>query len=1551
MAESPQCARTRSGSAFNALLGEFLGKPFRSGASGPDAYDCYGLARAFLARLGMGLPDLGATSVENAAALTQQAHPHFVPVNWARPWSLVSFRKGGELATHCGVVLPGDGLFLHAQEKSGVVAEPLTHRYWHPRIEGYYWPRGIVEMVIMHSPIGLEHSWAFYREGLTLEQMLPVTAEEKSQIRVFIDAQEVPPQAWGTTIPTALQQVLVRPVYGDGRQVIMAIGMVVLAIVAPYAIPALGPAFAAGTPAYYAAMAGVMIGGGMLLNALVPPHQPDRGPLETSYGWNPQTMQREGLPIARLYGEVPVYGNIVMAFGDASNVTATYTTYEDKVYTNNFGYIFKISTEVSHPYLALSAQRWNTKIGYGDGPIQGVVAGSEKINGQPTTAYAGLTVEHKNGTDSQAATTLGDRIEYSLMRSIGSLASETYTFPDKDVDKLAVSVGFPNGLVMYTKQGDATYFPVGVKVEIRPVGGVWSTLVNTVIQGRSTTWLHEVYVSDQTYPNGAPVTITRGTQYEVRVTRTSEEKVGDRYRNSLYLEAVQGIYTDGFKYPGMAYTAITALAGAKLSGALEFRATVQGRIVPVYNGTSWVLQYSNNPAWIMVDLYTRPVIRGDGSGTPYTVEYFRGIDVKWIDADAFKALADYCDESVDDGKGGTEKRFTFNGILEEEQEAWQVALRVASMCRAWPYFNGRQITVAIDKAATPVQAFTVSNILKGNFDEAWFEQEGRISQIDYTIIDADQDYRRVPITIVDENVTPRAPVSVDGWGITSQAQVYRTGIHALTTNRLMPRSVEFLADLDAIYCKIGDVVYVQHNNLDTNQGGRVTAVVGNKITVNFTPADDGVSTYKVLVRTVDSTNGEKLTLYTVSAVSGSDITITLPDWTYIPAANDVVMYGTSTEINDLYRIRTMSRTQDSQVRIFATAYDEDYYGPDALAPIIATEQSVAAAQADRNRWSRPPSWDELNNAFPQTAIAVTPDAQVPRLSSMSWTGNGTTTVSWNGSDLENYGTILYQGVLFWIAPNVPGTTDKYIYFDPNIADPSQLQTTNDLSTLQGQERFVFCVNVGGVAYPQPGVRLGYNATLIGVEEGADVTADHPIDSFRETFDDPNGDVVVRWPSYVGGGSYSIQTGGLAGGKVLRAGDNSGDDMVWLIYYRSIPFDPSKLYRMRIRVRQTAGSAIVEAGVAGRDATDTQWVNSTGSNSPTSQHTLCAHNVSPGGSWVEYTGYFRGSAASGSKTGHPDPASPGVLQTNVRYFRPLIGLNYPNSPGTMEIDEVSVDVVPENADQIAESGTRKWAGESGADVTGSHTAANITGQGALATMNQVDTAQVVARAITRVMSVTDFGNYTLFHSPPGGTYGQGKVCVCVSTAQFTATGQPFLVTLNGSLYVNYGTTVYLQNDCAIYRRTTTGVALSGVTLSGTSNVVIATATPHGISVVGSLVYINGAVLGTTQLQNGIFIVAAIPDGTHLQLDETNSDHFSAYTSGGLLYPVVAAGDNWRQSALDYNVNNSWTQFHAEFIDDAPSDGVSYVYMGGVRNYDSAVDGILDVASLNAVEFKR
>jgi hypothetical protein len=193
-------------------------------------------------------------------------------------------------------------------------------------------------------------------------------------------------------------------------------------------------------------------------------------------------------------------------------------------------------------------------------------------------------------------------------------------------------------------------------------------------------------------------------------------------------------------------------------------------------------------------------------------------------------------------------------------------------------------------------------------------------------------------------------------------------------------------------------------------------------------------------------------------------------------------------------------------------------------------------------------------------------------------------------------------------------------------------------------------------------------------------------SFLESFQSGN---LAQWTNYGGSGELSVVSASdsLTGGKVLRIGNNSGNDQAWLIHKQNIPFDPSALYRIKFRVRRTAGTGTVYLGVAGVAADGVTWVNTSGANGSSSQHYVAASGQNPGSAWTEYVGYVKGTAATGQSGTNPSVTAPLKLHQNVRYIRPLIVANYQLAAGTLEVDYCSIEPMTDamNWDAVAGEG--------------------------------------------------------------------------------------------------------------------------------------------------------------------------------------------------------------------------------------------------------------------------
>ncbi|MEV0257710.1 hypothetical protein AB0H82_26065 [Streptomyces sp. NPDC050732] len=131
----------------------------------------------------------------------------------------------------------------------------------------------------------------------------------------------------------------------------------------------------------------------------------------------------------------------------------------------------------------------------------------------------------------------------------------------------------------------------------------------------------------------------------------------------------------------------------------------------------------------------------------------------------------------------------------------------------------------------------------------------------------------------------------------------------------------------------------------------------------------------------------------------------------------------------------------------------------------------------------------------------------------------------------------------------------------------------------------------------------------------------------------------------------------------------------------IPYEPSTLYRVSVRVRTTAQADpatpdTVYLGLLGYAGDGSTPVNRNGEPSLLTQNYCAAAGagVAASAGWTTYTGYVRGRADVGTGGPNRDLRSPGTMHNNVRFISPYVRLNYGNSTGTMQVDWVSVTAV-------------------------------------------------------------------------------------------------------------------------------------------------------------------------------------------------------------------------------------------------------------------------------------
>ncbi|MBW7837980.1 MAG: hypothetical protein H3C28_15240, partial [Sphingomonadales bacterium] len=265
----------------------------------------------------------------------------------------------------------------------------------------------------------------------------------------------------------------------------------------------------------------------------------------------------------------------------------------------------------------------------------------------------------------------------------------------------------------------------------------------------------------------------------------------------------------------------------------------------------------------------------------------------------------------------------------------------------------------------------------------------------------------------------------------------------------------------------------------------------------------------------------------------------------------------------------------------------------------------------------------------------------------------------------------------------------------------------------------------------------------------------------ETFANYSGVSEIPW-TISGSANVSLVTTTDSGGKALRCGDNSGNDGVTAYCNQALDFAPEDLYKVEVDAEIEASSGgVMYFGVRAEDNTGANLGSHRGTYHYQAGNALAETTVGR----KTYVGYIRGHVGAGSSSGYPaaSPDDPKPAANNTVRLKPLFIVNHSGQAGQVVIHSFRlrkvIDATPNyrgtwsssvtyykddavdyqgrrfmalvkhtnTTPPTSETSTSTWLyiglqpGEAGADITGGHTAAAISGQGALATKNAVDLA--------------------------------------------------------------------------------------------------------------------------------------------------------------------------------------------------------------------------------------
>ncbi|MFB6349502.1 phage tail protein [Moraxella sp. ZJ142] len=547
--------------------------------------------------------------------------------------------------------------------------------------------------------------------------------------------------------------------------------------------------------------------------------------------------------------------------------------------------------------------------GLAEGEILGLVDGGKsiKLDGTPLINDNGQPNFDNVSWDFRAGTLNQDYIKgFSSVNNESNVGVELRhdkpyikAINNTALDAVIIRLGW-GSLREQKDNGDIVGYRIAYAVDVQTDGGAWSEVLNTFINDKAS----------QGYKRSHRIELPKARRgWTIRVRRTTPNRDSELIGDSMSVVAITEVIDAKLCYPLTALLAVKYDAES-FSNIAKLSVRLRGKLIQVpsnynpttrtYNGMwdgTFKLAYSNNPAWVYYDICTHK-------------RYGLGLTVdKW----QLYQIAQYCDEMVDDGKGGKEPRFTCNVYLQKAEDAYQVLQSLASVFRGLTFWDGTQIVVDSDVPKDPVYTFSRSNVAGGEFIYSGTRRRDRHTVFKVGWDNPDNDYKTEYEMIRDDYAIAKYGINIldiNAFGCTSQAQAQRVGQWALKTEQLETQSVSFKTGLDGFIPKVGDVINVADNvRAGRAISGRIVSVNGNKITLDRNAGSVG-NTIVIGEHTAK-----------ITAIAGTVITLDKP----INAKANEIWAMTATDLH-LAQYRVMSIAyDDASFNVTAIEYRPEKY--------------------------------------------------------------------------------------------------------------------------------------------------------------------------------------------------------------------------------------------------------------------------------------------------------------------------------------------------------------------------------------------------------------------------------------------------------------------------------------------------------------------------------------------------------------------------------------------------------------------------------------------------
>ncbi|HBR6785536.1 TPA: DUF1983 domain-containing protein [Klebsiella pneumoniae] len=482
----------------------------------------------------------------------------------------------------------------------------------------------------------------------------------------------------------------------------------------------------------------------------------------------------------------------------------------------------------------------------GEGVVGGLIDGAKSIfvdgvalqNEDGSFNRSGVTWDFRDGSQDQSPMPGFDFVETpkAVNTQLKTTNAVTVAIDNDDADRVRVIMKFPSLRSIDKKTGDTNGTSVQFKFQLANGNG---SFYDVIAAGESSSDVTLTAKKTGVYYRSYEIQLPKpGRAYKVRVLRLSADSNDQYLFNDTWVDSIGEIVDTPMNYPN------SVLVGLKVNSE-QFGSSMPSRSylirglkirVPsnydentnTYNGVwdgTFKLLSSSNPAWILFDLLTN---------ARYGLGKF--VSESMIDLGQLYQIGRYCDEEVDDGFGGKEKRFAINTQITSRQDAYRLIQDIAGAFRGMVFWAGGMVNIMQDSPSDPVMLFTNANVKDGLFTYKGSARKDRPSVALITYNNKQDGYKQNVEYVEDQEAMARygeRKTEAVAFGCTSRGQAHRVGLWLLYTARMESDMITFTVGLDASFLMPGETVLIQNKyRAGKRNSGRIVSFTKNSITLD-----------------------------------------------------------------------------------------------------------------------------------------------------------------------------------------------------------------------------------------------------------------------------------------------------------------------------------------------------------------------------------------------------------------------------------------------------------------------------------------------------------------------------------------------------------------------------------------------------------------------------------------------------------------------------------------------------------------------------------------------